>query len=253
MEKKNPGYWFIALEGALCLLGLFLLFAISGHGFLGLLCLGIAALLAFYRLTASPGKRSRVVRAVRVAVSALVVASAVFACVPGALIYRASHGDGADCRYIIVLGAGVNGTVPSLSLRERIDAAADYLSAHPETMAVLSGGQGTNEDISEADCMFRELVARGVDPDRLWREDCAENTRENIALSLAVIEQNTGRVPEEIGVVSADYHLCRTEAYAKSQGVTAHGIPARSTMPTLWLNYFLREIVALTANWIFGV
>ncbi len=253
MNQNLSRFLFAAVETALCLLAAVFLFALSGHGFLGLLCLAIAALLAFFRFTRLPARKSRKARTARLVVSVLLIVGLLTASVPGFFIWRASSGDDADCKYIVVLGAGVNGTVPSLSLKERIDAAADYLAAHPEAVAVLSGGQGPHEEITEAACMYRELLARGVAPERLWLEDCAENTRENISLSLAVIQENSGARPAEIGVVSADYHLCRAELYAKEQGVAAYGIPAKSTWPTLWLNYFLREIAALMAYWVFSL
>ena len=84
---------------------------------------------------------------------------------------------------VIVLGAGVNGTEPSLSLRTRLDTALDYLEAHPDIPAVLTGGTGYGEEISEAQCMYDYLTERGVEPDRLILEDQAANTAENFALS----------------------------------------------------------------------
>ena len=86
--------------------------------------------------------------------------------------------DGVEC--IIVLGAAVKGTRPSSALYNRIVTAAEYLHNNPDTVAVLSGGQGTGEDISEAECMRRELVrmesmnrglfsrTRAPTPRRIW-------------------------------------------------------------------------------------
>ena len=50
---------------------------------------------------------------------------------------------------VIVLGCKVKGTRPSRILQERLDAADAYLSTHPDTSCVLSGGQGADEEISE--------------------------------------------------------------------------------------------------------
>ena len=69
--------------------------------------------------------------------------------------------------YIVVLGARVNGTVPSGSLRNRIQVGAEYLRDNPGTIAVLSGGQGSGEEISEAQCMYENMLAAGIDPARL--------------------------------------------------------------------------------------
>ena len=127
------------------------------------------------------------------------------AAVTGCFIIRGAYGNpGQDCRYVIVLGAGVNGSVPSLSLRERIDAAYEYLVAYPQAICIVSGGQGNNEDISEAECMFRELTAMGIEADRVWMEDKATSTRENLRFSLALIEQRTGSRPESVGLISSE-------------------------------------------------
>ena len=84
-------------------------------------------------------------------------------------VIRAGHRDESaqPADAVIVLGAGVNGTTSSVALQTRIDAAERYLKAHPDIPAVLSGGQGPGEDISEARAMYNALTARGIDPERL--------------------------------------------------------------------------------------
>ena len=67
----------------------------------------------------------------------------------------------------IVLGCSVRGKKPSRILTERLDAAKDYLEENPQAIAVLSGGQGADEDISEAECMYEYLSAHGITPERL--------------------------------------------------------------------------------------
>ena len=69
---------------------------------------------------------------------------------------------------VIILGCAVVGKSPSWMLSYRIDSAYKYLEAHPDSVAVLSGGQGNKEDISEAQCMFNVLTEKGIDPDRLY-------------------------------------------------------------------------------------
>ena len=159
---------------------------------------------------------------------------------------RASRGDEeTKCDYIIVLGCQVDGTTPSLSLSDRIDAAYRYLQENPHTKAVLSGGQGENEDITEAECMFRELTDRGVAEERLILEKSSTSTWENLKFSLTLIEEETGAKPETVGVLSGDYHLLRAGLFAKSFGVEAVGIPAKTNMPTIRINYFLREVAGI--------
>lgn len=132
-----------------------------------------------------------------------------------------------------------------MSLQERIDAAYCYLLDHPDAVCVVSGGQGRWEEISEAKCMYNELTAMGIDPQRIWMEDQATNTQENLRFSLDLIESRTGIRPEEIGLVSSEYHLYRAGLFAQEEQVTAIGIPARTAWISLRINYFLREIVAV--------
>ena len=49
----------------------------------------------------------------------------VAAVITGIPIAKAASAAPEACRYVIVLGAGINGSVPSLSLRNRLDAAYD--------------------------------------------------------------------------------------------------------------------------------
>ena len=93
--------------------------------------------------------------------------------------------------------------------------------------------------------MFNDLTARGIEESRIWMEDKATNTRENIRFSLDLIEEKTGLRPEQIGLVSSEYHLYRAGLLARAENITSYGIPARTSWVTLRINYFLREIVAV--------
>ena len=72
---------------------------------------------------------------------------------------------GAD--YVIVLGAQVRGTRVTRTLRYRLNAAAQYLRTNPETQVIVSGGQGTGEDISEAAAMAAYLLEQGIAAERI--------------------------------------------------------------------------------------
>ena len=91
--------------------------------------------------------------------------------------------EGQDCT-VVVLGCQVfpDGR-PSLMLQGRIDAAYDYLTAHPDAVCIASGGQNGSEPISEALCIRDALVDRGIDPSRILLEDASRSTEENLAFS----------------------------------------------------------------------
>ena len=153
--------------------------------------------------------------------------------------------------YIIVLGAGVYGETPSITLEHRLEGAARYLDANPETKAVLSGGQGAGEDITEAECMRRYLTAHGIAPERLLAEDRSTSTKENLLFSKAVIEADGG-IADGVVIVSSGYHLFRATKMAEMLGIGATGAAGSDGYPIYVTGMYLREAVAVAKLWIFG-
>lgn len=241
MKKKlkslKPKWVLCAL---LALAGLGMIFLLpGGYDMSGLCLLGLAALIPIYHWLRSR-KRLKLLFS---AMLFLLILSMVLTLIP---IVRASRGtEEPTSPYLIVLGAGVNGTTPSLSLRERINAAYDYLTAHPQVTAIVSGGQGSGEDITEAQCMQRELTAMGIDPARIWLEERSTSTLENLKYSLALIQEKTGTVPASAVVISSEYHLYRTSMIAGWLGLEAELVPAKTTYIAIRVNYYLREIFAV--------
>ena len=119
-----------------------------------------------------------------------------------------------DLDYIIVLGAHVNGTKLTLALLERVRRALLYLEENPGTKAVLSGGRGDGERISEAEAMYRYLTEHGVSPERLIKEERSTNTKENLDFSLRLI----GSTDYSIGIVTNNFHVFRGVAIGKKCG-----------------------------------
>lgn len=143
--------------------------------------------------------------------------------------------------YIVVLGAKVNGREPSGALRNRIQAAKEYLEANPSTIAVLSGGQGSDEEISEAQCMFERLTAGGVDPARLIIEDRSTDTSENLRFSRELIPADA----EKIGLVTNNFHIFRALATARGLGWdNVYGVPVATTMFSM-PHYLMREFIGV--------
>lgn len=168
------------------------------------------------------------------------LALAFFLAVEGVILAAgvAQPPQGLDC--IVVLGAKVNGTQPSGALRYRILRAAEYLGDNPETIAVLSGGQGADEGVSEAQCMYENLVALGVDPARLAMEDRSTDTAENLRFSRALIPEGAS-----VGLVTNNFHIFRSLALARKQGwADVHGVPVSTTLLSL-PHYLMREFVGV--------
>lgn len=252
--KKKPlagkWKWFLGL----CLGGVIILLFCPGYDFTGLAFLGLAALIPLYHgirlLTVhhrSLGKGLHMMLTLFLAFFFLA------ASVTAGIIVRSARGtDEPESAYLVVLGAGVNGTTPSRSLRERLDAAYGYLTAHPEAVAIVSGGQGSGEDITESQCMYDYLTGKGVDPARIWMEPEATNTIENLRFSLDIIAERTGSAPEKIAIVSSEYHLYRAGIFAGWLEVEAELVPAKTEVFLLRWNYYLREIFAVWYYSLFG-
>ena len=251
-KKKLASKWIWC--ACLTLMGLIALLLMPGYDFTGLLFLGLAALIPTYHLlgllkTAHPkaGKGLRTMLTVFLCVFFTAVL------ITGFVIGSSARGtQEPDSDYLVVLGAGVNGTVPSRSLRERLDAALAYLNTHPDAVAIVSGGQGNGEDITEALCMYRYLTEKGIDPDRIWMEDQATSTLENLRFSLSLIQDRTGASPDKLAIVSSEYHLHRANLFASQLGISAELVPAKTEIGPLRLNYYLREVFAVWYYSIFG-
>ena len=125
----------------------------------------------------------------------------------------------------VVLGAQVKGTNPSVILYGRIQAAERYLQ-------------------EEADCMYNVMVAEGIDPQRLIKEDKATDTKENFAFSMQLIGQN-GLNPD-IAVVTDGFHQFRAKLIAQKQGVSGKlGAVCADTDWVFVPTYTVREWLAL--------
>lgn len=195
-------------------------------------------------------KALRITAAIILALAAVLIILAVIISV---FMAKAIKDNPAEPSVIIILGCRVNGTTPSPMLMQRIDAAYKCLEAHPNTIAIASGGQGADEAVSEAECIKRVLVGRGIDENRIILEDQSTSTRENMAFSKSILEEleENGHELSEIAVVSNEYHLMRARKIAKKQGLDVKCIPAQTVrfyLPANWI----REIFGNAYEIVFG-
>ena len=226
-----------------------------GMRFSGFLLVGLAAVLVLELLLGHWAKASKTGRLCRrIFQTALTLVLVPLICIEIYVINVGSSDPSAlPADAVVVLGAGVNGTQPSLSLYTRLSAALDYLEENPDVPVVLTGGLGYGEEITEARCMYDWLTARGVDPARLIMEEQAGNTAENFAFSKELLEEQ-GIDPAEnlVAVVTNDFHIARSRLIAARQGYGhAFGVPAKLPWRHLEVNYYLRESFAMVKTWIF--
>ena len=153
---------------------------------------------------------------------------------------------GLDC--LVVLGAGLrpDGT-PTETLRYRLDAALAYLEENPETVCIVSGGQGFGESCTEADSMAAYLKGERLDASRLTKEEASTTTAENIRNSSELLGEDA-----TVAVVTNDFHLYRALRIAHKNGLPdAYGLAAQ-TNPLYLPQATLRECAAIAKDALVG-
>lgn len=176
----------------------------------------------------------------------LILAASLYMIITFFLLRSAIRKRPADDAAVIVLGCQVIGSEPTASLVARLETALAYLNEHPSSLCILSGGKGTGEDISEAECMRRRMTSKGFPEDRLIIEDRSISTYENLKFSKELLPPSV----THIAIVSNDFHGYRALTMAKSLGLDAGFVPA----PTKWWllpTFFVREQFALVHHFLF--
>lgn len=152
------------------------------------------------------------------------------------------------CDYLIVLGAQMKPDGPSRVLQYRLDAAYDYLMENPDTKVIVSGGQGSDELISEAQGMYDYLVGRGIGKERIIREDQSVNTVQNLTYSAEFLN----REKDSVCIVSNNFHMFRARKLAEKSGYRrVCGLAAKGD-PVLMANNMVREFFGVMKDFIYG-
>lgn len=150
--------------------------------------------------------------------------------------------------YIIVLGAQMKLRGPSKILRRRLEKAYEYLLENKRTVVIVSGGQGSNEPMSEADGMERYLIEKGIGRNRILKEEHSVNTHQNLVFSKNLYLREVS----EIGIVSSNFHMFRAKKLALKAGFQkVYGIPAYSE-PLMLLNHTSREVCGIIKDYLAG-
>lgn len=154
----------------------------------------------------------------------------------------------ASADYVIVLGAQWKENGPSYVLLKRLDKAIEYLTQNPETMVIVSGGQGSNEPISEAEGMSQYLAAAGIAPERIVMENLSTNTYENLMFSGELLDKSQNKVV----IVTNNFHVFRATKIAQKQGYEkVEGLSAGS-YPWMLPNNMLREFLGVLKDFAVG-
>ena len=188
---------------------------------------------------------------VQIVVSAFLSVAAVFSIVSLIFILNPKTiKNDESCDYLILLGGGIdkNGNLPKPVLN-RVETAASYLQNHRETICVVTGGTLKWLPVAEAPQLKKELVQRGISPERILVEDKALDTIQNFQFSCDLLSEFTGKTKREILdsriiVVTNNFHLRRAQRLAKRMGFSdIYGLGS-GCAPFRVLHNYLREILA---------
>lgn len=144
-------------------------------------------------------------------------------------------------KYLIVLGAGLKGDIPSEVLKYRLDKAVEYYKENSSTIFIVSGGQGKDELISEAEAMKIYLAERGIPAKNIIKEDKSTSTYENLKFSDEIIKQRG--ITGDIAVMSNSFHMYRVKMISKKLNFPLKTVYAE-TPAIVFPNYMLREYFA---------
>lgn len=223
----------------LIIAGLCLGFLFTGQDFNGTVLIFIGLVILLFRFI---GKNLKRIIAILLAIG---VAYFIIVEVP---IVKGSMGDtDKSADYLIVLGAAIYGETPSLSMTERCDAAIEYLNDNPNCIAIVSGGQGNDEIVSEAEIMKRLLLAGGIAEDRIIVEGKSSSTYENLKNSAELIPEGA-----TVAVCTSEYHIYRAKLIGRDLGLELIGVPAKTGHLSVRLNYFIREAFGVTYQKLLG-
>ena len=238
------------LIGIVCLLyyGIITIYAGSGTAFAWFwLCAGVGLIISAFVIRYMINNDIKILNLWKYLIIAIFsIGVCIFFILEGTIIYYAGSTPEKNADYMIVLGAQVKGTRVSKTLKKRLDTAVLYLADNPETLVIVSGGQGPGEEISEAEAMKRYLVSEGIMQNRIVKEDSSTNTNENVCYSKRLIESSNSSV----AIVTNGFHVFRAISIAKKQGFTdVQGLAA----PSEWIlipNYYVREVAGVIKDFL---
>lgn len=181
----------------------------------------------------------------------ILLGALVFGALLGQVLGGARDDVNGDPRVMIILGCQLHDWGPSVMLQDRLDKALDYLTDHPDTTVVVSGGQGENEPKTEAEGMADYLAGHGIPRENIILETQSHNTHQNLAYSARHLEEAGIDIKDGVVIVSNGFHLTRAKMLAGRCGyenVSVLAAPSSHT-PTR-LKMYIREPIALVKSFV---
>ena len=190
----------------------------------------------------------------RVLLAVLIAGVMAFGGLLGAVLWGSYDHVQGDPQIMVILGCQVKPWGPSVLLQDRLDKALSYLEDHPDLTVVVSGGQGPDEHISEAQCMYDYLTAHGVDGEQILLEDQSHNTVQNLRYTVDLLAEAGYDTTADMVVVSNGFHLTRVRMLwnrvcGGDYNLSTLAAPS-SHLPSR-LKMYLREPLALVKSFLF--
>lgn len=206
----------------------------------------VGALLVLYGaapqlFTSLPWQLQTVIKLIVLVIAALTVS--ITAVMVSAILQPAAEAD-----TVIVLGCKVDRDGPSRMLRERLDAAYDYLQENTDAVVIVTGGQGSDEPEPEGTAMQKYLVKKGIDAGRIYVEDKSESTRENLINAESIMQEN--RLSAPVLIVTNEFHVLRARMIANSLSIEASTLPAPTDL-FFFGAYYIRELYGVLYQIVF--
>ncbi|WP_395105307.1 vancomycin high temperature exclusion protein [Actinomadura sp. SCN-SB] len=121
----------------------------------------------------------------------------------------------------LVLGAGINGSQPSLFLARRLDLAAD-LYRRGKVKVLLVSGDNRTKGYDEPTVMRDYLLRQGVPDRKIVRDFAGRDTWDSCARAKRIFGV------DRLTVVTQDFHLPRAVALCRAAGLDTWGVGDRS-------------------------
>jgi len=243
LSERIPKYCIISI-GILLLLNAILMALVSNFTS-GLLFLGVlSAAFITYGLLWERLKKAKWLHVLSVLFCLILISFSTFL-----FLYGSKDNVKYDEDVVIILGAGVRGEEVSRMLANRLDKAVEYYAKNPNVIFIVSGGQGPQEDISEALAMERYLIARGIPAAQIIREERSTSTFENFSFSREILEKEFPN-GYSVAFITNDFHVYRAERIAQYAGIGARHMGATIAWYSVPVTY-LREMAAVIQLWFF--
>ena len=156
------------------------------------------------------------------------------------IMFTAYVSDSENADYLIVLGCKLDDNKPVKELINRIDTAVSYLKKNPECMVIVSGGITEGNTVSEAEVMHDLLIEKGIEPERIIKEEQAKDTYENFYYARKLLDTN-----KKICFCSSDYHIFRSRLMALKNDLKVQSIFSKTSLKEKLIHLPLEELFTI--------